>query len=159
MSYASITNNYSPQLCKNVVYNFSGLLDSFDYKDDLKLFEIPTFSFQLKKNMSLEIKALYTALWKMALYRSFPEDYEQIFQLFIQEELPKKVEKKLLPAQVIRIDQYSELLSMENNDDFTPVSHHILSLLHTKEEEYKSMNLKIALHIRQTYTYIFDRLF
>lgn len=144
---------------EELIVNFSGLLDSFDYKGDIQFLELGIFNFRQKKNMIIEFQGLYVGLWSMALFHSFPNDHDAILQRFIEKELPKKYNKKLLPLQVKRIQQYSELIRGNSNIDFNPVSHHILSLLHVKESKFRTINLKIALHIRSVYTYIFERLF
>ncbi len=159
MYISNLSLEYSKELQQDVIYNFSGLLDAFDCKEEIEMLEISAFHFIQRKNMVNEIKGLYTALWNMALCRSFPEQHDIIFQNFLNTELPKKYGKKKIGMQITRINQYIELLTIGNNDDFTPISHHLLSLLDTKEDKFKSMNLKIALHIRKTYSYIFERLF
>ena len=40
----------------------------------------------------------------------------------------------------------------------TPIGHHILSLLQFDETIQRAYTLKIALHLRKVYTYIFERL-
>ena len=146
-------------LHEEIITNFIGILDSFNYRKDIQLLDISVFNFRQKKNMVIEFQGLYIGLWSMALYHSFPQDYDIILQKFMDRELPKRYNKRLLSLQVKRINQYIELIRSNSTVDFTPVSHHILSLLHTKESESRKMNLKIALHIRSIYNYIFERLF
>lgn len=139
--------------------NFLILLDSFDYEEEMQLLNISLFNFQQRKNMIREFQGLYVALWSMALSYSLPQDRDIILQQFIEIELPKKYDKKQLPMQIKRIHQYIELIGDDSAVEFSPISHHILSLLNTKEDEFRSMSLKIALHIRSVYTYLFERLF
>ena len=142
-----------------VIANFTGLLTSFNYKEDIQLLGISKFNFCQRKNMVMELEGLYVALWNMALSQSFPNDYVFILDKFMETELPKRCSKNQLPLQKKRIKDYVELIDTNTDTSFAPVSHHILSLLQTEEDQFRSMNLKIALHIRSVYKYIFDRLF
>lgn len=142
-----------------IVTNFVGLLDSFNFKEETQFLNISLFDFRKRGNMVLEFQALYTGLWHMALCRSFPHDHEGIFQKYVTYELPKKYSNRTFPMQAQRVEQYKELIQSIQNIDFSPVAHHILSLLDTQDVDYKALNLKIALHVRSVYNYIFERLF
>ncbi len=159
MSTSQARNFFSQDLCDQVVHNFDALLRSFDYKEELELFELGFFQFRLKHDLILEIKALYTALWKLCLCRSFPEHFELIFQQYLDTKLPSMYKKSQNISMYHKIGEYNELLSIRNNLDFTPISHHLLSLLNLKDEEARKMKLKVALHLRKTYTNLFECLF
>lgn len=142
-----------------VCTNFAGLLQSFNFKEEISFLHINMFEFRKRANMMLEFQALYVGLWNMALCRSFPHDHEEIFQKYMHIELPQKYSKRLLQTQIQKIEQYKELIQSIQNSDFSPIAHHILSLLDIKDLDYKAFSLKIALHVRSVYTYIFERLF
>lgn len=142
----------------DIAGNFMALLSDFNYADEMELLNIGKLNFIQRKNLSQEFEALYIALWYSCLQISFPQNYDEIFKQFITIELPKKY-KDLKLHQVIELaEQYIELLGNNASTDLTPIGHHILSLLQFDETTQKSYALKITLHIRKVYTYIFERL-
>ncbi len=143
---------------KDVASNFMALLSDFNYADEMELLNISKLNFIQRKNLSQEFEALFIALWYSCLQISFPNDYKEIFKLFIEEELPKKYKDSKLHHVIELTEQYIELLADNASTDLTPIGHHILSLLQFDETIQRAYTLKIALHLRKVYTYIFERL-
>ena len=131
---------------QDVANNFMALLSDFNYADEMELLNISKLNLILRKNLSKEFETLYIALWYSCLKTSFPETYEAIFQVFLKNNLPQKY--KL----------YIELLGNTASTDLTPITHHLLSFLKFEEETQPAIIMKITLHLRKVYTYIFERL-
>lgn len=107
--------------------------------------------------MLLELRGLYMGLWYLGLTRSFPERAEELFELYMQhhaELSPRKEDEQLRQ----RGRQYKDMLSGTGDKDFTAVSRHLLSFMHRDEDALKTMSLRMALLLRSSYTFIFERL-
>lgn len=159
MNLTTESNNKYEDFYLEVATNFAGLLESFNFKEEIAFLNLNIFDFRKRANMILEFQAIYIGLWNNALCQSFPNNHEEIFQKYVHVELPKKYSKRTLQTQVHRIEQYKELIQSIQNTDFTPIARHVLSLLELQDQDYKAFSLKIALHIRSVYNYIFERLF
>lgn len=138
--------------------NFAAILADFDYKDEISLLDISFFDFRRKKNMAKEFDALYIGLWSKALSQTLPAMRDATFAYYCEHELPKRYSKRTLVQQKVKILQYVELLHQHENNDFSLLCNHILSLLHFQETNQRNLHLKIALHIRTVYTFIVERL-
>lgn len=111
-----------------------------------------------RKRILGELKALFIALWHLALQKSFPVDGSLIFEEFLARfENTKGAEKYTRPI-VERAKQYVDLLERKRDTDFSEVASHLASLLDISEAEARTLKLRLALHIRSTYTLIFQRL-
>lgn len=53
---------------------------------------------------------------------------------------------------------YIELMGNNASTDLTPISHHLLSFLKFDEASQRTYEMKITLHLRKVYTYLFERL-
>ena len=72
--------------------NFQALLESVSRTEAFGILELGRFRFGLRRRMGRELLALYAGLWNLALRRSFPHDYEEIFRTWLLRE------KARLPA-------------------------------------------------------------
>ena len=54
--------------------NFAALLDDADFTAELELMGIGRMQFMRRRQMLVEWRGLYTALWRLALASSFPQD-------------------------------------------------------------------------------------
>jgi hypothetical protein len=143
---------------KDVANNFMALLSDFNYSDEMELLEIGKLNLILRKNLSKEFETLYIALWYSCLKTSFPENYEAIFQVFLENNLTQKYKGAKLQEIKNRIQLYIELLGNTASTDLTPITHHLLSFLNFDEATQPAIKMKITLHLRKVYTYIFERL-
>lgn len=143
---------------QDVANNFMALLSDFNYADEMELLNISKLNLILRKNLSKEFETLYIALWYSCLKTSFPETYEAIFQVFLKNNLPQKYKGAKLQEIKNRIQLYIELLGNTASTDLTPITHHLLSFLKFEEETQPAIIMKITLHLRKVYTYIFERL-
>lgn len=143
---------------QDVANNFMALLSDFNYADEMELLNISKLNLILRKNLSKEFETLYIALWYSCLKTSFPESYEAIFRIFLEKNLPQKYKGAKLQEIITRIQLYIELLGNTASTDLTPITHHLLSFLKFDEETHPAIIMKITLHLRKVYTYIFERL-
>ena len=134
------------------------LLSDFNYSDEMELLEISKLNLILRKNLSKEFETLYIALWYSCLKTSFPQNYDAIFQVFLENNLTQKYKGAKLQEIKNRIQLYIELLGNTASTDLTPITHHLLSFLNFDEATQPAIKMKITLHLRKVYTYIFERL-
>ena len=64
----------SPAITQVALDNFAALLDDADFTAELELVGVGRFQFLRRRQMCLELRGLYMALWRLALSRSFPND-------------------------------------------------------------------------------------
>lgn len=143
---------------QDVANNFMALLSDFNYSDEMELLEISKLNLILRKNLSKEFETLYIALWYSCLKTSFPQNYDAIFQVFLENNLTQKYKGAKLQEIKNRIQLYIELLGNTASTDLTPITHHLLSFLNFDEATQPAIKMKITLHLRKVYTYIFERL-
>lgn len=151
-----MSSELSPE---TIVTRFQVLLSSFDYLEELDILGVGKYSFKKKKKLITEVKALYIALWKIALEKSFPESWNIYFNLFL-EELGNHLKCNTQTVQFVirRIDVYDTLLAPKKENNFSEVARQLVSLYIKKKEDLESPILKFSLKIRQVYTLIFNRL-
>lgn len=140
-----------------VVDNFVALFRDADFTKELSILKVRKFQFLRRRQLLLELRALYIALWRLALGRSFPEEGDHIFETFLStyaSKHPDTASARLL----VRARQYAEILQIEGDKNYMHISQHILSFSTLDEQDRKTLGLRLALSIRQSYTFIFDRL-
>lgn len=153
-----LDNNFLKEQCHEVAGNFMALLSDFNYADEMELLSISRLNILLRKNLTVEFETLYIALWYNCLKTSFPQTCEEIFQEFVDVHLPEKYKGAKLHEVTTRIRMYIELLGNNAGTDLTPIAHHLLSFLKFDEASQRTYAMKITLHLRKVYTYIFERL-
>lgn len=137
--------------------NFLALLRDADFSQELAMLKVGKFQFLRRRQLLLEFRALYIGLWRLALARSFPVDGQDIFDAFISGYA--STHKDTATQRLLtRGQQYAEILLAEGDRNYTHISQHILSFGTLDEKDLKAMSLRLALAIRQMYTFIFDRL-
>lgn len=137
--------------------NFSVLLDDTDFSMELDLLGIGRLQFLLRRQMSLELKGLYIALWRLALARSFPADADDMFAAFLHSYLMEHSGKTSRHI-VQRAREYWSMLLPSGDSDFIAVARHLTSFVVKEQADTRPLELKMALHIRSIYRFIFDRL-
>lgn len=137
--------------------NFAVLLEDADFAAELDLLGVGRFQFLRRRQMLLELRGLYIALWRLALSRSFPADADAMFAAFLHDFLRRHPDKagRLVSE---RARQYWGMLQPTGDGDFNAVAGHLTSFSASDEKARRTLTLKLALHIRGTYRFIFDRL-
>ncbi len=139
----------SPYSTEEVLDNFDALLRDAVFPKELHLLGVGRFSFLRR--------ALYIGLWRLALMRSFPTAYQEIFDAFLAryaKRHPDKDSARLLA----RALEYIDMLQHRGDKDFMEVSRHLASFLQLNEDAGQALALRLALALRSSYTFIFDRL-
>lgn len=136
--------------------NFEALLADASFDFELELMGIGRFQFQLRKQMIFELKGLYIALWRLALARSFPNDADAMFASFFHNFLSKHNDRASRHI-AQRAREYWEMIHPVGDSDFTEVARHLTSFLKDHPDS-RGFTLKMALHIRKMYCFLFDRL-
>ncbi len=140
-----------------VVANFVALLNDADFSKELRMLKIGTFNPLLKRSMLTEMKGIYTALWALALQRSFPETAECIFDNFVDQycqNMSSRAHKQLHD----KMYAYKDMILLHGDQDFSHISWHLLSFSKVPQDEMKAEVLRLSLHLRQHYTFLFERL-
>ncbi len=153
-----LDNDFLKEHYRDIANNFMALLSDFNYADEMELLNISRLNLVLRKNLTVEFDTLYIALWYNCLKTSFPENYDEIFQEFMTKLLPQKYKEAKLHEVETRVRLYIELLGNTAGTDLTPIAHHLLSFLKFDEASQRTYAMKITLHLRKVYTYIFERL-
>ncbi|MFT4300458.1 MAG: hypothetical protein QM579_01765 [Desulfovibrio sp.] len=137
--------------------NFTALYADADFTVELAYLGVGRMQFLRRRQMLLELRGLYMALWRLALARSFPQDADVMFDTFLREYAAKH--KDRASALVLtRGREYWGMLEPMGDGDFSNVARHLTSFFTQSEKADKSANLKLVLHIRKLYKHIFDRL-
>ena len=137
--------------------NFAALLEDADFTAELELMGIGRMQFMRRRQMLVEWRGLYMALWRLALSSSFPQDAEHIFATFLHAYRIAHPDK--LSALIMeRAQQYWGMLQPTGDADFSDVARHLGSFSVQDEKQARSLTLRLVLHIRRAYKIIFDRL-
>lgn len=137
--------------------NFAALLDDADFTAELELMGIGRMQFMRRRQMLVEWRGLYMALWRLALASSFPQDAERMFATFLRSyhaAHPDKLGSRIME----RAQEYWGMLQPKGDADFGDVARHLGSFSVQDEKQARSLTLRLVLHIRRAYKIIFDRL-
>ena len=140
-----------------VLDNFEALLDDADFLQELRMLGVGRFQIFRRRHMLRELRALYIALWRLALSRSFPQEHGRIFDAFLARALVRRAHKESADL-LARAVEYGDLLLARGDRDFTEVSQRLAALREKDPEALKALALRLALSIRATYNLIFERL-
>lgn len=137
--------------------NFAALLDGMDHAKTLDMLGVGRFQFLLRKQMAAELTGLNIALWRLALARSFPGRADAMFSEFLRR-YRETHPGKLCRLASERAEEYWGALEPSGDSDFNDVARHLISFVAKNRADTKAQTLKLALHVRRAYRYIFDRL-
>lgn len=160
------SENTSPEAASSVVLsdtmrqaldNFMALCADADFTMELAFLGVGRLQFLRRRQMLLELRGLYMALWRLALARSFPQDANLMFDAFLRE-FAAKHKDRASALVMTRGREYWGMLEPVGDGDFSNVARHLTSFFSQSEKADKSANLKLVLHIRKHYKHIFDRL-
>ncbi len=145
------------EACKEVVANFTALLEDVDFAPELEIFNLKFYNAILRKKLIQDFKAIYIGLWAMALQTSFPQTCEAFFHYFMEGYLQqfKNLERKKMQDKVYA---YREMVLRSDVRDFNHISQHLLSFVKHNEETHKANTLRLSLALRNHYAFIFQRL-
>lgn len=144
-------------LIDNALDNFAVLIDDFDFRAEMDMLGIGRMQFMRRKQMTIEFKGLYIALWRMALARSFPRFADDMLTIFLRRYGRRHGEK--IGSQIAeRATQYWGMILPHGDTDFSNVAAHLLSFLPGEQKEDRALTLKVALRVRSVYDFIFERL-
>lgn len=155
---SNLNNDFLIEQNQDVANNFMALLSDFNYADEMELLNISKLNLIVRKNLSKEFETLYIALWYNCLKTSFPQTYEAIFQTFLSNNLTTKYKGVKLEEIKNKIQLYIDSLGNTASTDLTPITNHLLSFLKFDEANQPTYKMKVTLHLRKVYTYIFERL-
>lgn len=147
--------SFSPD---EVIEPFRAILRSLDYQPMLEALGIGNFHVFRKKKALKELQALSISLWKLALQRSFPNDFELFYTTYMETALPVKAASKEAELFKARINTYNDLLAPKKENDFSPVAKYLADIFTDNEDASKRFTLKLSLLLRNVYTVIFDNL-
>ena len=135
--------------------NFHVILADYKFDRELELARVGRLQFMRRRQMLTEWRGLLMALWRVALSKSFPDDADAMFDAFLAsytERHPDKVSARI----VARAREYWAMLAPQGDADFSPVARHICSFFVENDKDLRAIVLRIGLHIRQVYSYIFE---
>lgn len=135
--------------------NFHVVLGDYDFAHELELSRVGRLQFLRRRQMLTEWRGLFMALWRVALSKSFPQDADAIFDAFLAS-YTRRNPDKVSARTVERAREYWGMLAPQGDADFSPVARHICSFFVADDKDLRAIVLRIGLHIRQLYTYIFD---
>jgi hypothetical protein len=152
-------SNISPAFTiDEVVDNFNALLEQTDFEQELAMSGIKRMRFVTRRRMKAEWLAIYIALWRLALDRSFPADGDAIFKTFIEHRIGKIKQARKAELFISHIMEYVEMFRLKGNNDFSLPAEHLTAKLMLSEQEAQSVRMKMILRLRELYKLIFDRL-
>lgn len=142
---------------REALENFAVLLDDTDFTPHLHLMGVGRLHFTRRRQLLLEWRGLYVALWRLALSRSFPQDADAMLEAFTASYRAAHADKQT--AQMLeRATQYWDMMRITRESDFNEVARHFCSFCQLDEKRTRSLHLKLVLIIRKAYTDIFRRL-
>lgn len=144
-------------IIEEALANFAVLIDDLDFSEALELIGIGRFQFLRRKQMLIELTGLYMAIWRLALGRSFPHSADAMFATFLRRYGRTHPDKRGARIKE-RAVQYWGMLQPSGDSDFHEISRHLIAFVESGGEETRAPVLKLALHIRSVYRFIFDRL-
>ncbi len=145
------------ELCAQLSGNFGALLNDMDFKTELKIFNLSFFELTLKRVILQELNMTYIALWALALKQSFPQNAIQFFTCFVDsyvQQFKSTAQKKYRE----KIFAYKDMVLRTDAKDFNHISEHLLSYAKQNIKNNKADTLRLALALRNHYSFIFQRL-
>ena len=137
--------------------NFGALLADADFTAALELLGVGRLQFLRRRQMKIEFGGLFMALWRLALARSFPQDADRMFVEF-QKQYARDHKDAQSAHLLRRAVEYWSMLEPRGDTDFSEVSRHLCSFSGRDVSESRSVQLKMVLHLRKLYKFLFERL-
>ncbi len=144
-------------LVDEALANFTALIDDFDFCAEMELLGIGRMQFLRRKQMIIEFKGLYIALWRLGLGSSFPRYADDMLTIFLRRYGRRHGDRT--GAQIAeRASQYWGMILPHGDANFNNLATHLISLQTGDHKDDRALTLKLALHIRSIYRLIFERL-
>lgn len=153
--------NNSPYSIIEILTNFSVLMEDMNFSNELSILKINKFCFRKRKKAYQHMQAITISLWRLALQRSFPSEYDIIFGAYLckkNSQIPINKKGILAPYFQTILQPYIEILHTHGDSDFTEISSHLINTLQLSKVNNDATKLKLALTIRNMYNYIFKKL-
>ena len=138
----TVSQGSLPDMAEEVLGNFSAILESMDFAQELELLGIRKLHFRQRNRAIRELRAMGIGLWRLGLY----------------EQAHTNKEREQANAFDLLVRSYIDKFGERGDTDFTTVSGHIVSLFRRKPGDTAAQRLKLALLMRNTYTDIFRHL-
>lgn len=140
-----------------VIRQFLALYNCLDFKSELAELGIGRFQFLRRRKALRDFRALCIALWGLALTKSFPNDAEEFFTVFMAS-APALVGGGEGARLLDRVGVFGKLLLPKKDADFLPVAEYMAEVLAPSAGDRPRLRLKLSLIIRNLYMLIFNRL-
>lgn len=147
-----------PYTAEEVGRTFADLLAAFDYGTELHELGIGRWSFLKRSHAVKLLTAVNIALWHVALERSFPNDADTFFAHFVKTYPPLAGDGRSAKKLRDLVTQYDTLVAEKKDTDFTQVADTLIGALGILESDKRRQQLKLSLHIRSVYEFIFEKL-
>lgn len=147
-----------PYTAEEVSRTFADLLATFDYSAELHEFGIGRWSFLKRSQARRLLTAVNIALWHIALERSFPHDAEAFFAHFVATYPPLAGDRRSAKKLRDLVAQFDALVAEKKDTDFTNIADTLITSLGILESDKRRQQLKLSLHIRSVYEFIFEKL-
>ena len=152
-------SRHPSQLLARVWKNFDIILSDMDFRYEMSLLNISSWRLWRRKYLSEELKALTIALWRLALERSFPEDWQRILSAFMDVQRAKLGNEPARQTFTNRVETYLSIVERCRQTDFIELAGYLVDLAGTNAKQTGSIRLKLALHLRVVYNHLFEKLF
>ena len=147
-----------PYTAEEVGRTFAELLATLDFAQELHDLGIGKLSVFKRSQARRRFKALCIALWRVALEKSFPNDADAFYDLFITTHPPLAGERKSSQNMRDLVAMYNELLQEKKDADFSKVAENLADTFSIGGEDRPKQQLKLSLRIRSIYDLIFAKL-
>jgi len=143
---------------EEVISRFQDIFGSFDFEEELEQLPLSKRNSEQKRQALTELRALYIALWKVSLDKSFPECADSIFESFLNRlQTIFNLDNKTAISITRRVNIYCGFLKQNKAQNYLPLGDHLMRTV-GKTQSDKGDALKTALRIREVDSYIFHAL-
>lgn len=146
-----------PYTAEEVGRTFAGLLGSFDFGAELRELGLGQWSPFKRSQAKKLLTAIYIALWRIALERSFPQDADAFYAHFVGTYTPLLGDGRSAKKLRDLVSRYDPLVAEKKDTDFTGVADALVKSLGLPDDT-RRQRLKLSLRIRAAYDCIFARL-
>lgn len=147
-----------PYTAEEVGRTFADLMAAFDFGTELHELGIGRWSFLKRSHARKQLTAVNIALWHIALERSFPNDADAFFTHFVKTYPPLVGDRRSARKLRDLVAQYDALAAEKKDMDFTKIADTLIEALGILESDKRRQQLKLSLHVRSMYEFIFEKL-
>ena len=143
---------------EEVLENFLALLQQMDFERELHLLQISRMRFVLRRRLKSEWLAALIGLWRLALDRSFPQDGDHIFALFLEHKSKQLKKQAKIDVFTKKVSDYVALFHEKGDADFSLPAEYLIAKLRLSERQSRPLRMRLILHLRELYKLVFERL-